>query len=212
MENVMIEINGIKKKLGKKEVLKGISLQLKPSVYGLAGANGAGKTTLLRILAGVMNADGGEIVMPEGSGQTGYLPQKFGCFPELTVYEQLEYFACLKKIPASCMESEILRALECVNLGGKEKMKCRKLSGGMVRRVGIAQALLGNPALLLLDEPTVGLDMEERKNFNRVVREMEGERTVLLSTHLAEDLKNLCQSVIILDSGEVREVVPETYD
>lgn len=209
MVKVMIEINGIKKRFGKKEILKGISLKLGPCIYGLAGSNGAGKTTLLRILAGVMNADSGKITVQEGNGFTGYLPQKFGCFPELTVYEQLEYFACLKGIGGNGMESEIFRVLESVNMGGKEKVKCRKLSGGMVRRVGIAQALLGNPALLLLDEPTVGLDPEERKNFNQIIRKLEGESTVLLSSHLMEDIRSLCQRVIILESGEVREAETE---
>lgn len=199
----MIEINNLRKKFGKKEILKGISLHLEPCTYGLVGPNGAGKTTLLRILAGVMKADGGEIYMPKENGLTGYLPQKFGCFSEFTVYEQLEYFACLKEIPKAGQKEEILRVLGIVNMDGQEKMKCKKLSGGMVRRIGIAQALLGNPLLLLLDEPTVGLDPEERNNFNNIIRKLEKKTTILLSTHLVEDINYLCQKVIVIKSGEI---------
>lgn len=199
----MIEINNLRKKIGKKEILKEISLHLEPCTYGLVGPNGAGKTTLLRILAGVMKADGGEIYMPKENGLTGYLPQKFGCFPEFTVYEQLEYFACLKEIPKAGQKEEIMRVLEIVNMDGQEKMKCKKLSGGMVRRIGIAQALLGDPLLLLLDEPTVGLDPEERNNFNNIIRKLEKKTTILLSTHLVEDIKYLCQEVIVVESGKI---------
>lgn len=199
----MIDINGLRKKFGKKEVLKGISLHLEPHTYGLVGPNGAGKTTLLRILAGVMKADSGEIHREDKNGLTGYLPQKFGCFPEFSVYEQLEYFACLKELPKAGQKEEILRVLKIVNMDGQEQVRCKKLSGGMVRRIGIAQALLGNPQLLLLDEPTVGLDPKERTNFYQIIRKLEEKAAILLSTHLMEDVKHLCQEVIVVESGEI---------
>lgn len=199
----MIEVTGLKKRYGKKEIIKGVSLQLASCTYGLVGPNGAGKTTLIRMLAGVLQANGGEISMNQKKENIGYLPQKFGCFPELTVSEQMEYFACLKDIPKSQHKKEIMRVIEIVNMSEMLKMKCRKLSGGMIRRIGIAQALLGNPILLLLDEPTVGLDPEERNNFNNIIRNLEGKITILLSTHLVEDIKYLCQKVIIMESGKI---------
>lgn len=198
----MIEIKGLKKRYGKKEVIKEMDLNLEVSTYGLVGPNGAGKTTLIRILAGIISSNGGTIVN-DRNGIIGYLPQKFGCFPELTLYEQMEYFACLKNLPRSEHSKEIRKALQIVNMEERKDDKCRKLSGGMIRRVGIAQALLGSPALLLLDEPTVGLDPEERNNFNNIIRQMEGKTTILLSTHLVEDIKYLCKKLIIMDKGEI---------
>ncbi len=199
----MIKITELKKKYGKKEVLKEVSLQLDSYTYGLIGPNGAGKTTLIRILAGTLKANSGEISLNWKKENIGYLPQNFGCFPELTVFEQMEYFACLKNIPKYQQEEEIIRVLKIVNMGEMLKVKCRKLSGGMIRRIGIAQALMGNPILLLLDEPTVGLDPEERNNFNNIIRNLEGKVTILLSTHLVEDIKYLCQKVIVMEDGKI---------
>lgn len=202
----MIEIVGLTKKYGKREVIKDVTLQLESCTYGLVGPNGAGKTTLIRLLAGILNTNTGKIMLHQEKGGIGYLPQKFGCFPELTVYDQMKYFACLKRIRKTQQKDEIVRALKIVNLYEKQNMKCRKLSGGMIRRVGIAQALLGNPALLLLDEPTVGLDPEERNNFNNIIRNLKGKVTILLSTHLVEDIKYLCNRVIVIESGQVLKV------
>lgn len=225
---MVIEIKELTKKYGRKEVLRGISLQLETDTYGLVGPNGAGKTTLLRLLANVQKPSRGEIFFDEESmrsgrsngsaclncfvnrnrfaGKTvevGYLPQKFGCFPELTVYEQMKYFACLKGVEPRKQNGEILRLLEAVHLEEKAETKCRKLSGGMVRRLGIAQALFGTPRLLLLDEPTVGLDPEERNHFNEIIRRLEGRLIIVLSTHLIEDVRNLCGRLIVMDSGRV---------
>lgn len=202
----MIRISHLNKRYGRKIILTDISFQLEPCTYGLLGPNGAGKTTIMRILAGIEKANSGSINIEYGKTGFGYLPQKFGCFPNLSVYEQMEYFACLKKIPRSQHKSEIMRVLETVNMDKNLLKKCRTLSGGMVRRVGIAQALLGNPSLLLLDEPTVGLDPEERNNFNSIIRKLEGHVTILLSTHLIEDIKALCQQVIVMESGKILKV------
>ena len=199
----MMETRALCKKYGKKTVVNDVSLHLETTAYGLLGPNGAGKTTLLRLLAGVIRADGGEIHYSEDCACIGYLPQKFGCFPELTVYEQMEYFACLKKIPAREQKDEIDKALCMVHLDDLRKTKCRKLSGGMVRRVGIAQAVIGRPRLILFDEPTVGLDVEERVRFIQVVEELGGQAIVLLSTHLVEDVKSACKKVIIMNRGDI---------
>ena len=202
----MIEIIGLRKKYGKKEVIKSINLKLGVDTYGLVGPNGAGKTTLIRILGGIIPSNGGKIINSYTDRIIGYLPQKFGCFPELTLYEQMEYFACLKNLPASKHQEEIMRVLKIVNMEDRKNEKCKKLSGGMVRRAGIAQALLGEPMLLLLDEPTVGLDPEERNNFNNIIRRLERKTTILLSTHLIEDIKYLCQKLIVMEKGEVLTV------
>lgn len=199
----MIELRDLKKNFGKRKAIGGISLCLENVTYGLLGPNGSGKTTLLRMLAGVIRPSGGRVLLP--SGRIGYLPQKFGCFPELKVREQLEYFACLKKISAREQQREIRRVLRLVRLEDRQEEKCRKLSGGMIRRMGIAQALLGSPEILLLDEPTVGLDPEERSRFYEIIRCIQGKTAILLSTHLVEDVKNLCQEVLVLQEGKIRK-------
>lgn len=198
----MIEIEHLYKKYGKKDVVKDVSFTLDTSVYGLLGPNGAGKTTLLRLLAGVIYGKG-KISYPADCKYIGYLPQKFGCFPELTVYEQMEYFACMKKIQKKERKDEIEKALEMVNLEDLKQVKCKKLSGGMVRRVGIAQAITGNPELILFDEPTVGLDVEERNRFIQIIAKLCGKTTILLSTHLVEDVKSVCKDIIIMNNGMV---------
>lgn len=202
----MIKICELNKSYGKKRVIQDVSIELDTDTYGLLGPNGAGKTTLLRLLSGILSANSGKIIEDRRRECIGYLPQKFGCFPELTAYDQLDYFACLKKLPANQHKEEILRVLKIVNLEDKQKEKCRKLSGGMVRRMGIAQALLGKPSLLLLDEPTVGLDPEERNNFNNIIRGLEKTATIVLSTHLVEDVKYLCKKVIVMDKGKVCKI------
>jgi ABC-2 type transport system ATP-binding protein len=198
----MIEINGITKHFGKKEVLHDISLHLDNSIYGLLGPNGAGKTTLLRILSGIYDQHGQNSIHHLGL-RVGYLPQKFGCFPNLTVFEQLQFFCCIKKLSENKQKTEIHRVMELTNLLELSKVKCRKLSGGMVRRVGIAQAILGKPDLLLLDEPTVGLDLEERRQFIHIIRNFDTEMPILLSTHIAEDITALCDKLLIMKSGRI---------
>lgn len=197
----MIEIINLTKKYGKKEILKNISLSFDKDTYGLLGPNGAGKTTLIRILAGILPYNSGTITYSDS--KIGYLPQKFGCFPEFTLYEQLEYFSYLKELPKNTHKTEINRVLELTNLEEYAKIKCSKLSGGMIRRTGIAQALLGNPNLLLLDEPTVGLDPEERIHFHNTIQNLHGKSTILLSTHIVEDVKSLCKNIIIMDKGTI---------
>lgn len=200
----MIQIENLCKKYGKKTVINHISLELKNQVYGLVGPNGAGKTTLIRLLAGVTNPSGGGIVYNNNKKiNIGYLPQKFGCFPVLTVYEQMEYLACLKHVPRTKVKDEIERVLQMVHLEEHRDMRCDKLSGGMIRRLGVAQALLDQPDLLLLDEPAAGLDPEERSNLNNIVKQLNGDFPVLVSTHLVADVKYVCEKIIVMDQGRI---------
>ena len=202
----MISVNHLNKKYGKKIVIHDVSIDFETNIYGLLGPNGAGKTTLLRLIAGVLPIGSGTIQFQDNLNRDikiGYLPQKFGCFPEFTLQEQMEYFSCLKKIPEQQMQEEIDRVLELVHLEDKKTEKCRKLSGGMIQRAGVAQALLGKQELILLDEPTVGLDPEERNHLNNIIKQLQGKVTVVLSTHLVEDIQYLCNKVLIMKDGEI---------
>ena len=202
----MIEITGLTKDYGKKHIIKDVSIKLDKLNYGLVGPNGAGKTTLLRMITGYIRATSGQIRFDEGNKIIGYLPQKFGCIPELTVYEQLEYFACLKNIPAHKQRVEVERVIGLVNLEEKMNEKCSKISGGMVRRIGIAQALLGKPDILLLDEPTVGLDLKERETFKEILVKIRNQMAVIISTHIIDDVADTCDEMIILSEGMIKTI------
>ena len=136
----------------------------------------------------------------------GYLPQKFGLFREMTVYDMLYYFATLKKIPKWERDEAIRDALAQVHLEGAVRERISTLSGGMQRRIGIAQAIIGNPPIVFFDEPTVGLDPEERNRFKSVVRELGKTSTVLFSTHIVQDLEEVCDSIIVMNGGKVLSV------
>lgn len=200
----MLRIEKLTKSFRKKQVLKDVSCEFENGVYGILGPNGAGKTTLFRCVL-KMYPYQGEIVFGSGDAHEkpviGYLPQKMGVFPNLTVEEQLQYFANLKEIPKADCEAEIKRVLELTNLSDVRTVKGRKLSGGMIRRVGIAQALLNHPTLLIFDEPTTGLDPEERMRFKNMLREVGKESIVLLSTHIVEDVEAVCDRILILKEG-----------
>ena len=171
----MLEVKKLRKSFGRKEVLHDINLQLEARVYGLLGANGAGKTTLIRCMTGLYEPQEGEILYdhePIHKSKSfrqdlGYLPQAFGMFQELTLYEMMDYICSLKKIAINKCASAIREALTRVNLEDKANDRIKTLSGGMVRRAGIAQAILGNPRVILLDEPTAGLDPGERARFKQ---------------------------------------------
>lgn len=205
----MIEIKSLTKKFKKKVVLQQISARLDTGVYGLLGPNGAGKTTLLRCLTDIYTDYQGEILFDEKSlrkhpdlrMKIGYLPQKFDLFRELTLHEMMQYFASLKYVEKKMQEPEIERALKLVNLSDQRDTRCGALSGGMTRRVGIAQAVLGNPPVLIVDEPTAGLDPEERIRFKNVLASLREGRTILLSTHIVEDVEALCDHIIIMNEG-----------
>lgn len=204
----MLEIKELSKSFGKKKVLHNISCSLDTGIYGLLGPNGAGKTTLLRCVLGLYPFEKGEIWLDgrkitdiQRQVNIGYLPQKSGVFPGLTVEEYLRYFSNLKKLDKTKTDAFVNEALEMVHLTEQRKMKGHKLSGGMVRRLGIAQAVLGMPELVIFDEPTTGLDPEERMRFKNIVRQMGKETTVIMSTHIVEDVEAVCSRILIMKDG-----------
>ena len=194
-----------------KQALKNLSLDLKsPSLIGLLGPNGAGKSTLMKLLvtallptAGSIRLDGRDLVQVERQfkAQLGYLPQDFGLFDELTVFQFLDYMAALKGLQAP--KAAIQEVIQAVNLTEKAKSGIRTLSGGQRQRVGIAQALLGNPSFLILDEPTVGLDPEERIHFRNLFSRTAQDRLVLLSTHIIEDVQSVCDRLVVIHHGQI---------
>jgi len=193
--------------------LQGVSLDIGTGMFGLLGPNGAGKSTFMRILAGVLEPTSGSVSLdgrdvlaePEALWSVlGYLPQDFGFFPHLTGQAMLEYLLELKGV-ASGKETRKLAAslLERVNLAYAAKRKVKEYSGGMRQRLGIAQAVAGDPRLIIVDEPTAGLDPEERHRFYRILAELAEHRTVLLSTHIVEDVAVLCPRFAVIRNGQV---------
>lgn len=204
----MLCLKNVSKGFGKKEILHDISCDLETGVYGLLGKNGAGKTTLMRCIAGIYTDWSGNITMDQEASnrkqiKVGYLPQGFGMFQEFRVYDALKYMCCMKKIKKKDQPKEIELCLKAVHLWDKKWIKIHSLSGGMVRRVGIAQALLGNPDILLFDEPTAGLDPEERLHFKKVLCSLGENRTVIVSTHIVEDVQKCCNYVIFMKQGTI---------
>ena len=197
-----------------KTALREINLNLSsPNLIGLLGPNGAGKSTLMKLLVagllpteGTISVDGKSLMKQERllKARLGYLPQSFGLFDELTVWQFLDYMAALKGITNS--KEAIAAAIQSTNLEEKQKAKIRTLSGGQRQRVGIAQAILGNPHFLIVDEPTVGLDPEERISFRNLFSQMAQDRLVLLSTHIIEDVQSVCNQLIVIHQGRIRFV------
>lgn len=196
------------------QALKGISLEIQPGMFGLLGPNGAGKTTLMKILAtllepdsGTANMDGLDLITAKRQTRQklGYLPQDFGLYPTLTAAQTLDYFAKLKGVTDRKGRRFLVDALlERVNLSAERNRRVGGFSGGMRQRVGIAQALIGNPELLIVDEPTAGLDPEERTRLHNLLAESTGPNTVvLLSTHIVSDVSNLCSQFAVIRSGEI---------
>jgi ABC-type multidrug transport system ATPase subunit len=193
-------------------VLSGINLELRPpSIVGLIGPNGAGKTTFMKILVRQLLASTGSITidgMDMGKSENylknrlGYLPQEFGLYEELTVYQFLDYMALLKGLGPEKKE-RIESCIEKIGLFEKQNVRIKTLSGGQKQRVGIAQALLNDPELLIVDEPTVGLDPAERVRFRNLLAENANHRLVLLSTHIIEDVESICNRLIVLNRGEI---------
>ncbi|MGE7999557.1 ATP-binding cassette domain-containing protein [Lysinibacillus sp. NPDC093190] len=207
----IIHVNNIQKRFNKELVLNDINIDIKGS-FGLLGPNGAGKTTLIRILCSIIQPNSGEIYADNQlnwkdsnavKSNVGYLPQTFSFFKNASVYRVLEYIAKLKGICKSELTNEITKVLEETNLIPQKDKKVKQLSGGMLRRLGIAQALLGNPKLLIVDEPTVGLDIEERVRFRQLLRKLGKDRIVLISSHIVEDIETTCDHICILKEGKV---------
>jgi len=209
-----IEITDVTRRFGRTKAVAGVSMEAGSGVFGLLGPNGAGKTSLLRMMATVIPSTSGTLRLlgrdPGGYGprkeirrRLGYLPQNLGYYPGFTVVEFVEYFALLKEMPAARVPAAVAAAVERVGLGGKAKAKLRTLSGGMLRRAGIAQAIVNEPELLLLDEPTAGLDPEQRVTFRELMRDFGQRSTVIVSTHLVEDVGAACTQVALMDQGKI---------
>ena len=215
----MIEIKSLSKfyKTNHRSIkaLNNISLKIDTGMFGLLGPNGAGKTTLMRILAGIANPSQGHIsvdgydLSTEHNKQKvksilGYLPQELGMYPELTATQFVDYMAILKGIDEpEIRRRKVASVLEMVGLNQEAGRKIKGFSGGMKRRVGIAQALVNDPRLLIVDEPTAGLDPEERIRFRNLLVNLAAERIVILSTHIVEDIGQTCQDMAVLSHGEV---------
>ena len=206
-----IEINGITMIYPSgKQALTHITMQMEsPNLIGILGPNGAGKTTLMKLLIAGLVPTSGEILLDGKAllseekhlkSQLGYLPQSFGLYDELTVWQFIDYMAALKGIRD---KRTINEALEQASLTEHRKVRIRNLSGGQRQRVGIAQALLGSPHLLILDEPTVGLDPEERVKFRNLFSEMARDKIVILSTHIVEDVQSICNRVLVINNGQI---------
>lgn len=206
-----IQIISLKKIYGKKTVLDNVSLTITNGMYGLLGRNGAGKTTLMKMLSTLQKASAGEILFDGISvkevrkirSMIGYLPQEFSFYPNMTVMEIMNYLAALSNVPTEKRKKRIPELLKQVNLWNDRKKKVRKLSGGMKQRLGIAQALLNDPQVLIVDEPTVGLDPEERLRFYSLLGEFSNNRIVIVSSHIVNDIEMACENVIVLDCGRI---------
>ncbi len=212
----MIDIQNLTKTYsGNVHALNGIDLNIGSGMFGLVGPNGAGKTSLMRILAGLLRPTSGEINIfgndiKTGQGKQaaksmlGYLPQELGLYPNLTGREFLDYIAILKGVTDSVTrKKQIDQLLEEVRLSDVADRRLKTYSGGMKRRIGVAQALLGSPKLLIVDEPTVGLDPEERVRFRNLLSSMAARCTVILSTHIVEDISHSCNDLAVIDKGRV---------
>ncbi|MCB2306247.1 ABC transporter ATP-binding protein [Clostridium estertheticum] len=208
---MQININNLSKKFSGKSALKDVNLTIDQGMFGLLGRNGAGKTTLMRILATLLNKSSGEISIcgidilktKEIRKLIGYLPQDFSVYPNLSVYEAMDYLGVLSEVPSSERKKVIPELLEKVNLLDCKKVKVRALSGGMKRRLGIAQAILHNPKVLIVDEPTAGLDPKERIRFRNLLCELAKDKIVILSTHIIGDIEATCKNIGILDNGSL---------
>ncbi len=207
-----LSIRGVTKKYTDKMAVNNASLEITPGVWGLLGANGAGKTTLMRMIADILKPTSGDILYDGISISTlkaeyrnifGYLPQEFGFYPEFTVNDYLEYISTLKGISYKESKKRIDELLDQMTLSDVKYKKIRKLSGGMKRRVGIAQALLNNPDILILDEPTSGLDPGERIRLRSLLSEFSKEKIVLISTHIVSDVEYIATKQAIMKDGRI---------
>jgi ABC-2 type transport system ATP-binding protein len=196
----------------RRAALQDVSLRMGPGVWGFVGPNGAGKTTLLRILAtllvptqGSVHWRGQDIVrQPQAlRRELGFLPQDFGTYPQLTAAEFLRYIGELKGLSGSVVRQRVESVLDMVNLTADAGRRLHSYSGGMIRRIGIAQALLNDPQVLILDEPTAGLDPAERVRFREVIASLQGERLVILSTHIVTDVEVMATDLVLLNQGRV---------
>ena len=200
-----LQVEQLYKSYGKKEALQDVSFTLKKGIYGLLGENGAGKSTLMRIMStvdfptkGMIRYDGENIFTLDEKyrGKIGYMPQNYSVYPGFTAKDFLEYMGVLKGIPKEKLKSRIAEVLEFVNLSDVAGKKVKTFSGGMKRRIGIAQAIINEPEILILDEPTAGLDPTERIRFSNIISDMGKDKIVLLSTHIVSDIEAIANNVV----------------
>lgn len=209
---VKLELDGLTKEFGDFTAVNHINLTMTNGVYGLLGVNGAGKTTLMRMLCTLLKPTSGTICCngkdifnmdSEYRKLLGYLPQDFGFYPEFTVEDYLLYIAALKGIRPVVAKKRVKELISKVGLSKAAHKKMKKLSGGMKRRAGIAQAMLNNPKILILDEPTAGLDPNERIRFRNLISELSEDRLVLLSTHIVSDIEYIANEIWLMKDGEI---------
>lgn len=211
MNEPEVIIRHLSKHYGKTQALDDVSLRLGPGMFGLLGRNGAGKTTLMRILASLLPKSSGEVsvcgVPVERAGEirrlVSYLPQEFSLYPGMRVVEAMDYLGVLSGLSRAQRRERILPLLARVNLDSAARVRVKALSGGMKRRLGIAQAILHDPQVLIVDEPTAGLDSEERVRFRNLLCDIAQDRIVLLSTHIVEDVEKTCARIAVLEGGHI---------
>lgn len=203
-------VDRVTKQYRNKIAVDRISLTLHKGVYGLLGANGAGKTTLMRMLCGILTPTGGAISLDgvdvgeeDYRAKLGYLPQDFGYYPEFTGWDFLLYMAALKGLSKEQAKRKAEELLSLVALGDVAKKKLKTYSGGMKQRIGIAQALLNDPEVLILDEPTAGLDPKERVRFRNLIAELGKDSIVLLSTHIVSDIEHIADEILMMKGGQL---------
>lgn len=208
---MQIDINHLNQYYGKKQVLYDINLSISTGMFGLLGRNGAGKTTLMKTLVTLLPTNEGEIRMnvidihdqKKIRSIIGFLPQEFSMYGNMTAYQALDYLAVLSELDKRTRRTRINALLDQVNLTIHKNVKVKAMSGGMKRRLGIAQALLNDPKILVVDEPTAGLDPEERLRFRNLLAEVSENKIVLLSTHIAGDIEATAENVAILEQGRI---------
>ena len=203
---------GLTKRFGSKTAVKDLNITLTNGVYGLLGANGAGKTTLMRLLCNLQAPTSGQIFLGgkniAGLGERyrallGYLPQHFGCYPDFSAQDFLLYVSALKGLEEKAVRKKSKELLEAVGLSREAKQKIKTFSGGMKQRLGIAQAMLNDPHILILDEPTAGLDPKERVRFRNLISAFSKDRIVILSTHIVSDVEFVAEDIIMMKAGQV---------
>ena len=207
-------IENVSKKFKNKWAVREFSVEMSDGVYGLLGPNGSGKTTLMRMIASILKPTSGRILLDDQDISTldesyrdllGYLPQEFGLYHNFTAERFLAYFASLKGLDKLEAKDKVDEVLEQVNLADHKKKKTKTFSGGMKRRLGIAQALLNEPKILVVDEPTAGLDPKERIHFRNLISNISRERIVILSTHIVSDIEYIAKEIFIMDQGVLKE-------
>ena len=206
-----IKITDLSKNFGSKQALKNISLDIDQGMFGLLGPNGAGKTTLMKIISTLLKKSSGEVIVcgipveksSEIRGLIGYLPQDFSMYGNMNAYEALDYLATLSGMKKSERKTKVPELLEKVNVLEQRKTKVKAMSGGMKRRLGIAQSMIHDPKVIIVDEPTAGLDPEERVRFRNLLCELAKDRIVLLSTHIVGDIEATCEEIAVLNQGEI---------